>query len=132
MLDIKLDAPSLPTDVNVTMRHESLVVGVASGLAVIALASIPAVSSFLRRRERQPAIYEDGDGTSTIEAMRAYSAKIPKTAIFLLSALGCAASLAIAVLVTLRLGKDGLFLEDWLSSVAWVSLELVNLKFVRG
>jgi len=102
------------------MRHESLVVGVAAGLGVIALASLPSVSSFLRRKEPRQAIYEDADGKSTPESMEAYSAKLPKAVLLVLSALGCAASLTNAVLVTLNLGKDGLFLEDWLSSAAWV------------
>ena len=104
------------------MRHESLVAGVGTGLGVIAICSIPSISSVLRRKETRQAIYEDADGKSTPESMKAYSAKVPKAAIVLLSVLGCAGSLATSVLVTLRLAHDGLFLEDWLSSAAWVRL----------
>lgn len=107
------------------MHNESLVAGVGTGLGAIALCSIPAVSGLIlqlsRREPKQEELYEDGDGKSTPESVKAYSAKLSKSAIVLLASLGSGASLAVAVLVTLRIGKDGLFLENWLSAGAWVS-----------
>lgn len=109
------------------MHNESLVTGVGTGLGLIGLCSIPAVSAVLlqlRRREPKQDAYEDEDGKSTPEAVKAYSARLAKSAILLLSSVGLGASLAVAVLVTLHIGKDGLFLENWLTTGAWVSSTL--------
>jgi hypothetical protein len=105
------------------MRHDSLLIGVGTGLAVVGLCSIPSLTSFLlqlRSKEPRQDEYEDADGKATAESVKAYSARLPKAVILLLAALGTAAALAISVLVTLDVGKDGLSLENWLSSGAWV------------
>lgn len=105
------------------MSNESLLAGVAAGLAVTGLCSIPAVSGLvaqLRKREPKQESYGDGDGTSTPEAVKAYSAKLPKALILVFSTVGTAVSIALAVLSTLHASEDDLFLENWLSVAAWV------------
>ncbi|ROW07733.1 hypothetical protein VMCG_03549 [Cytospora schulzeri] len=103
------------------MRDESMTAAVATCLGLIGLASLPAVSTFISQlttREPKQETYEDEDGTATPESMKAYSAKASKILIVLSAALGCATAIATAVLATLDIGKDGLFLEDWLSAGA--------------
>ncbi|KAK0617970.1 P-loop containing nucleoside triphosphate hydrolase protein [Bombardia bombarda] len=67
---------------------------VGSGLAVIGLCTVPAVSSLVSRfrsRNRDPkdVIYEDEDGKATPESMKAYSAKLQKSLILLFAVAGC-------------------------------------------
>lgn len=106
------------------MHHDPMVVAVATGLGIIVLVSIPAVFTFiLQLTTRQPKqdTYEDKDGKATPESVTAYSAKLPKTLIVLFAALTCGTGIATAVLATLNIGQDGLFLENWLSAGASVS-----------
>ncbi len=113
-----------------TMRDESMLVSIGAGLAVVGLFSLPSLVSFVRqvlRRDPRQDVYADGDGTSTPEAVKAFSARPAKSAILLFAFAGCAASLAISVLVTLRLTRDESSLEDWLSSATWVRPPLCGL-----
>ncbi len=106
------------------MGYDSLVISVRTGLVALVLFSLPSIAHIIRqfrRRDPKEDLYEDGDGKSTAEAMKAYSAKLSKTAILLFALAGFATSLAITVLVILRAGRDGLSLEDWLCSGAWVN-----------
>ncbi len=112
------------------MPQEAWLAGVGTGLAAVGLCSLPAVSSFivqLRKRDPKQDTYEDEDGKSTPEAVKAFSAKPSKAAITLFASIGCGLSLAVSVLGTLRL-RDGKCLENWLCAAAWVhfdySLEL--------
>ena len=101
-----------------------MIVAVATGLGIIGLVSLPAVTTFssqLTTRDPKQDAYEDEDGKATPESVKAYSAKLPKSLIVLFAALGCATAIATAVLATLDIGKDGLFLENWLSAAASVS-----------
>lgn len=101
-----------------------MVVAVATGLGIILLVSIPAVFTFiLQLTTRQPKqdTYQDKDGKATPESVAAYSAKLPKTFIVFFAALTCTTGIATAVLATLHIGQDGLFLENWLSAGASVS-----------
>lgn len=97
----------------------------AASVGLVALFTIPAVTKLvlqLRSRDAKPSeIYEDKDGKSTPEAVKAFSAKVPKAFILLLSLVGLGLSIALAVLSTLDPEKD-LYLENWLSVAAWVSL----------
>lgn len=99
--------------------HDSELIGNATGLAVIGLCSLPAVSSFiiqLRKRERRSTlIYEDPDGQSTPEAVKAFSNKSAKAIIVLLAVAGLFARLAHAVVAT------GYLVQNWASEAAWVS-----------
>lgn len=106
------------------MYHDPMVAAVATGLGIILLVSIPAVFTFLLQlTTRQPKqdTYEDKDGKATPESVTAYSAKLPKTLIVIFAALTCGTGIATAVLATLHIGQDGLFLENWLSAGASVS-----------
>lgn len=107
------------------MSQDNLLLGTsAAGVGLIGLLSAPAVVSLaaqLRNRESQPEIYEDEDGKSTPEAVKAYSAKIPKFFILLFSVTGLGLSIALAVLSTL--GESyGLFLQNWFSVGTWAFL----------
>lgn len=109
------------------MRYDSTIVAVGTGVGVIGLLTIPAASAFilqLSKREAKDETYQDEDGKSTPAAVEAFSAKASKIFIFLLAALGFAIAVTLAVLSTLHVGKDGLFLENWLSVGAWVSRKL--------
>lgn len=106
------------------MPHDPMVVAVATGLGIILLVSIPAVFTFiLQLTTRQPKqdAYEDKDGKATLESVAAYSAKLPKILIVLFAALTCSTGIATAVLATLHIGQDDLFLDNWLSAGASVS-----------
>lgn len=101
-----------------------MVVAVATGLGIILLVSIPAVFTFISQlttRQPKQTSYEDEDGKATLASVTAYSAKLPKTLIVLFAALTCSTGVATAVLATLHIGRDGLFLENWLSAGASVS-----------
>lgn len=103
------------------MHHDSMTIAVAACLAIVGLSSLPAISTFivqLTTREPKQDTYEDEDGKATPESMTAYSAKVSKTFIVLFATLGCATAIATAILATLHIGKDGLFLENWLSAGA--------------
>jgi hypothetical protein len=96
------------------------------GLGAISAFSIPAIVSFIKQvRDRNPKTdgYEDKDGRSSEEALKAFGAKRPKAAILTLSVIGLCTSVAIGILSTLSPnGKgDGLFLENWLVVPGWVS-----------
>ena len=107
------------------MSETALLASVSSGLAVVVLLSIPANSKTfaqLHNREPKSEHYEDEDGKSTPEAVKAYSAKFPKTFTLLFAVAGLGVSIALAVLSILHLAADkDLFLENWLSVGAWVS-----------
>lgn len=106
------------------MHHDPLVVAVATGLGIILLVSTPAFFTFtsqLTTRQPKQETYEDKDGKATPESVTAYSARLPKTLIVLFAALTCSTGIATAVLATLHIGQDGLFLENWLSAGASVS-----------
>ncbi|KAF7537646.1 hypothetical protein G7054_g3519 [Neopestalotiopsis clavispora] len=97
----------------------------AAGLGLIGLLSAPSglsLAAQLRNREPPPTeIYEDEDGKSTPEAVKAYSAKVPKFFVLLFSLIGLGLSIALAVLSTI--GESyGLFLQNWLSVGTWALL----------
>lgn len=117
------------------MPHDPMVVAVATGLGIILLVSIPAVFTFISQlTTRQPKqdAYEDKDGRATPESVAAYSAKLPKILIVLFAALTCSTGIATAVLATLHIGQDGLFLENWLSAGASVSKIASPLAILLG
>lgn len=101
----------------------TLLASSATGLGAVALLSVPAVlglAAQLSSRESRPdEVYEDKDGKSTPEAVKAYSAKIPKAFVLLFSLVGLGLSIALAVLSTLG-ETNGIFLENWLSVATWV------------
>ncbi|CAN8100892.1 unnamed protein product [Discula destructiva] len=103
------------------MQDESLKVAVATGLGIVGLVSVPATFSLALRlttREPKQHSYEDEDGKATSESLNAFSAKWPKSLILLFASLASGASIATAILSTLAAGKNGLFLENWLSTAA--------------
>ena len=106
------------------MNHAAFLPLSAAGLAVVGAATLPGISAIVvQNRNRTPKdnFYEDIDGKSTPEAVAAFSQKIPKTAILLLSVVGFGLSVAISVLSTLNSGPHGLFVVNWLSTATWVS-----------
>lgn len=95
----------------------------AVGLGLTGLLSFPAVTNIVlqqRTREAKPEIYEDADGKATPESVKAYSAKLPKIFLILLSVVGLGLSIAVAVVSTLG-ETTGLLLENWLAVGTWVS-----------
>ncbi|KAI5927245.1 P-loop containing nucleoside triphosphate hydrolase protein [Camillea tinctor] len=102
----------------------------AIGLGVIATLTGPSIAhlvSQLRSRSARVEGYEDVDGKSTPEAVKAFSTKLPKTLIVVCSVIGLCISVTLAVLGTLSpgsQGRDGLFLENWLVVPAWALLTL--------
>ncbi|KAJ9151903.1 p-loop containing nucleoside triphosphate hydrolase protein [Pleurostoma richardsiae] len=105
------------------MRNVSMIAAVGTGVGVIGLLSLPSISSLalqLSKREPKEDLYEDADGKSTPESVKAYSAKWPKAAILALAFIGCATAIAVAVLTTLHSSQHELSLENWLSAAAWV------------
>lgn len=96
----------------------------AASVGLIALFTTPAIIRLvlqLRNRDAKTSdAYEDEDGKSTPEAVKAFSAKVPKAFILFLSLVGLGLSIVLAVLSTLD-EKKNLFLENWLASAAWVS-----------
>lgn len=108
---------------------DSLEIAVATGLAIVGLVSVPAVSSLalqLTTREPKQDTYEDNDGKATPESVNAYSAKWPKTFVLLFALLSSGTSIATSVLTSLQSGSNGLFLENWLSTGASVSCRSHN------
>lgn len=106
------------------MHENSTIVAVATGLGVIGLVSLPAISIFvlqLTTHEPKQNTYEDKDGKATPDSVKAYSAKVPKSLIVLFAALGFATAISTAVLATIHVERDGLFLENWLGAGASVS-----------
>lgn len=96
-----------------------------AGLAVVGLLSLPAVFALLsqiRNRTPKDNFYQDIDGTSTPEAVASFSNRWPKVAILVLSLTSFGPSLALSVLSSLHLDKDGLFVPNWLITAALVSL----------
>jgi hypothetical protein len=103
----------------------STLIAVIAGLVAVGLFTIPAVVSFgaqLAKPEPKEDDYEDPDGKSTPEAVASYSAKVPKTLIFLFAALGCSTSIAVAVVSLITKTETGIFLEAWLTVATWVRL----------
>ncbi|KAI8624244.1 P-loop containing nucleoside triphosphate hydrolase protein [Xylariaceae sp. FL1651] len=101
----------------------------ALGLGIISAFSVPAIVLMVKQiRSRIPKTdgYEDQDGKSNQEAIRAFSAKLPKCSILTLSVTGLCISIAIAVLSILGSvgGGDELLLENWLVVLGWVLLTL--------
>ncbi|KAI1174319.1 P-loop containing nucleoside triphosphate hydrolase protein [Nemania sp. FL0916] len=97
------------------------------GLGAVAAFSIPAIVHLTRRignRSPKTSEYEDKDGQSTKEAVDAFSNKLPKASIAVLSVIGLCLSVAVAVLSTVspRGRGDGLFWENWLAVAGWILL----------
>lgn len=93
-------------------------------LVVAGLLSLPAVSALLvqiRNRTPKDNFYQDIDGTSTPEAVAAFSNKWPKAAVLGLSLASFGPSIALSVLSSIHSAKDDLFLPNWLTTAALVS-----------
>lgn len=106
-----------------------LIASSAIGTGLIGLLSLPAatkISKQLRNRNLKSDGYQDLDGKSTPEAVKAFSNKIPKAFVLLFVLIGLGLSIALSVLSTLD-GKDGLFLENWLAVGAWALLAFQSI-----
>ncbi|KAK4227258.1 hypothetical protein QBC38DRAFT_364659 [Podospora fimiseda] len=101
------------------VSNDSVRVAVGAGLAVISLFSLPAASNAvmrLRKREPRQDTYEDADGKSTPEAVKAFSTKLPKSLLLISAIAGLALSIAISLLSA---PAKAISLEDWLSTASW-------------
>lgn len=112
-------------------NNTAVLVTSAAGLGAVALLSVPAVLNLGSLRNRGPKLtiegYEDKDGKSTPEAVKAFSNKLSKSVLLFFSVAGLGVSLALAIISTLdaRGIQEGvLFLENWLDVMIWVSLPL--------
>lgn len=106
------------------MDTDQLFKASAAGLAVTALATVPAVSAIasqIRSRAPKDNFYEDKDGVATPESIAAFSNKASKFAVTFLAASTAALSIALAVLNTTGPSHGSLFLTTWLTTGAWVS-----------
>jgi hypothetical protein len=101
----------------------------AAGVGLVFLRTISSVSSLFSsllgtRKYGLPHVYVDEDGISTEELTAKFTTKISKITIGILSCIGLAAATSLAILGTLGLTDDGLFVEDWLNAGSWVNLML--------
>ncbi|KAK5657119.1 hypothetical protein OQA88_3647 [Cercophora sp. LCS_1] len=81
--------------------NDALLALFVTGVAIIGLCSLPAVSAVVTRlgkRDARQDIYSDADGTATPESMKAFSAKLPKAALLFLAAHGLPVSILIVLL----------------------------------
>ncbi|KAK3336001.1 P-loop containing nucleoside triphosphate hydrolase protein [Cercophora scortea] len=105
------------------VRDVYTLAAVGTGLAVIGLSTLPAVSGlvklFTSKRDTKQHIYEDEDGKATPESMKVFSTKRSKVVIFVLAAAGCGISIARLLLST---HGEKVWLDIFLSSAAWVTL----------
>ncbi|KAF4443547.1 hypothetical protein F53441_11402 [Fusarium austroafricanum] len=98
-----------------------------TGLAVVALATTPALVAAitqLRKRAARDNFYEDADGKSTPESLAAFSNRLPKVFILALSIIGLGTSIAISALSSLNLQPDSLLLKNWLIVGTWALILL--------
>lgn len=96
-----------------------------AGLTVVGLFSLPgafALLSQIRNRTPKDNFYSDIDGTSTPEAVAAFSNKRPKIAILFFSLTSFGTSVAHSILTSLHADRYGLFVPSWLITAALVSL----------
>ncbi|KAI1384101.1 putative ATP-binding cassette transporter protein [Hypoxylon trugodes] len=116
----------------------TVIVTSAVGLGAVAILTVPAALNLGRLRSRgskyATGIYEDKDGKSTPEAVKAFSAKIPKAAILILSLIGLGLSIALAVNSTLdrQSIEGGLFLGNWLGVIISALLTLQAVSIVSS
>jgi len=103
-------------------HYDSLLALFGTGVAIIGLCSLPAVSATttrLTRAEPRAEIYEDEDGRASPESMRAFSTKVPKALILFFAATGLPISIA---LLLLTLHDPAITLESLVLIVAaWVT-----------
>ncbi|RYP62981.1 hypothetical protein DL770_009486 [Monosporascus sp. CRB-9-2] len=104
----------------------------AVGLGAIGLLTIPTIASFraqVCRRHVQSEVYEDKDGKSTPEAVKAFATKVPRGAILILNVIGLGLSVTLAALATLSASNPDhpFLLEDWICAGAW-SIAIVSTK----
>ena len=107
----------------------------AAGVAAIAVLVIGACSVTSVRRialrfsatqkPRYQPIYEDEDGTSTLESEASYSYQIARVVVLLLSGICLSSSLVLGV-VTVQSLSSSLRAEQWLHCGAWVFYDLPN------
>lgn len=96
-----------------------------AGLTVVGLFSLPgavAILSQIRNRTPKDNFYSDVDGTSTPEAVAAFSNKRQKLTLLLLALTSFGTSVAYSILTTLHADRYGLFVPSWLTTGALVSL----------
>lgn len=107
------------------LHHGLLLALSAAGVGIAGLASLPAgfaILSQLRHRTPRDNFYKDVDGSSTPETVASFSNKSAKAAILTLSIVSFASSISVSVLSTLNPHQHGLTVENWLATVALVSL----------
>jgi hypothetical protein len=98
-------------------------------LSLVALDSIPAIKSILRRTGKaryEPIdlakdVYRDEDGEATEESLRAFSDKWQRAAIALFSTAGLLVTLGLAILTTLKANENQTPLI-WLQFGVWVRI----------
>lgn len=108
------------------MSHNLLLPVSGASLGLVALVSIPVLGAITRQvRNGAPKdnFYEDRDGKSTPESMAAFSNKRPKSISFLFAVTGLGTSIAFSVLETINRRQHNVFLPNWLTTAAWVSLQ---------
>lgn len=81
-------------------------------------------SLFEARKYGLPLVYVDKDGISTEELTAMFTTTIPKIAVGSFSCLGFIIATALAILGTLGVTEDNLFIEDWINAGSWVCFAL--------
>jgi hypothetical protein len=119
------------SDLSPATGSTSMLLVAAVGLGLVVVTTAPSVATSVRRLV-SPAkasagysalnadLYEDEDGIATDESMRAFSDRLPRYAIAVLSPAGFAAALAAAILTTQQ-GPHAREIPDWLQVGVWVS-----------
>ena len=106
---------------------DSMLKVIGTGLAVIGVCSVPALGSTvsrLTRRDVHRDTYEDGDGKASLESLKAYSAKLPKS--FAVVSAGSGFAISIALLVISAPAAERGPLTNSLGTAAWVSQTACN------
>jgi hypothetical protein len=107
----------------------------AAGVGLIFLCTISSLSSLFSsllkaRQYGAPQVYADEDGISTEELTAKFTTKFSKIGISLFSCLGLGVAISLAILGTLGLSDDSLFIGDWLNAGSWVNLTRLLLTIL--
>jgi hypothetical protein len=117
-----LDREAFVNPSRLTMTADGpMLQAIGTGIALIGLCSVPSLKNIVARLQKKRDVkqdtYEDDDGKATPESVKAYSAKLAKSALLASAGAGLGVSTALLVISP---HADGRLLIDSLSTGAWV------------
>lgn len=129
ILNAKICNSELMMAMAMAQRNKESLAGAIGGVILILLTTTPALLQLEKKthvsrsaQKKSGQVYEDKDGAATEASEAAYSATLPLCLICAFSLLGFVVSTTLAILVTLDITRDGMFIENWLIVTAWVGL----------